>query len=803
MIFISFACVDNSKAQDIVVVGQILSADDASPLESVHVSFKGSDIGTITNNQGFFMIRSPKPQSKLLVSIVGYNNKTIKLKPARDQMLEIFLDENISNLDDIIVFAGENPAYEILRNVDKNRDLNNPDNFTNIAFNKSSKTSLLLTNIKQKTYQRKMLAQLMKGAISREDSTYLLPILAKNELSENFLRIDGDSTNLINSEQNAVEILSNDHWNAFISAYSPKVNFYKPYISFLDKAILSPIARQGRTFYKYYLVDSVYDGTDKHYIIKFSPKAINLPLFTGQMSIDAETFALSSIDVKLDKSANINFVSDFNISHNYTRFAEENNKRYFNTKSHNVALKMDIIPTKNNQFWGAMLTENTSFLDTKSLGDSVDYLPKAEFISYRDNIQEKNMWEKIDTINQSRIKRFVEWGVDLGINQYIHAWKIDIGPVLNLFRYNKYEGPSPILSLRSGQKFAKYFTFGGYFGYGFGDKNYKYGGEIQWRFGPAKRNYLSVFYDNKVINYGYDEYYIYSENKVEDCTHLFNSVYKLVFNPNVKPYVGLRKQLKLAYMYEKPGFRFMADVFGSRTFSNEYMPFLYNGSILPEYSQMSLRLGFRMSWDERSVDYFFNRFYLSSDKPVWNIIAETGLMEVGEYVRPYFKVTTTLKQKISFVLGSFSYNLEASGIYGKVPYPALIVSHAEGSAYLSANRYSLLNDFEFVSDVMVGARLQYQTPGFIFGYIPGIKKLAIRESFRFNITYGATLQDHASVLQIPSEVQPFGNTPYIECGFGFSNIFRILSIESMWRLTHRDNPNAKLWSINFGLNLDF
>ena len=50
-----------AAGESIVVIGQVLSADDASPLEAAHVWFKGTDIGTTTNEDGFFLLRSDEP----------------------------------------------------------------------------------------------------------------------------------------------------------------------------------------------------------------------------------------------------------------------------------------------------------------------------------------------------------------------------------------------------------------------------------------------------------------------------------------------------------------------------------------------------------------------------------------------------------------------------------------------------------------------------------------------------------------------------------------------------------------------
>jgi hypothetical protein len=43
----------------------------------------------------------------------------------------------------------------------------------------------------------------------------------------------------------------------------------------------------------------------------------------------------------------------------------------------------------------------------------------------------------------------------------------------------------------------------------------------------------------------------------------------------------------------------------------------------------------------------------------------------------------------------------------------------------------------------------------------------------------------------------------VEVGVGISNIFRFFRVDGFWRLTHRDGPASKNFTINVGVDLDF
>ena len=58
-----------------------------------------------------------------------------------------------------------------------------------------------------------------------------------------------------------------------------------------------------------------------------------------------------------------------------------------------------------------------------------------------------------------------------------------------------------------------------------------------------------------------------------------------------------------------------------------------------------------------------------------------------------------------------------------------------------------------------------------------------------------------------TKVKDFEGTPYVEIGYGIENIFRILSVNMVHRLTHLENKEGfekpKGWGINVGLRFQF
>lgn len=123
------------------------------------------------------------------------------------------------------------------------------------------------------------------------------------------------------------------------------------------------------------------------------------------------------------------------------------------------------------------------------------------------------------------------------------------------------------------------------------------------------------------------------------------------------------------------------------------------------------------------------------------------------------------------------------------------------------NGLTLMNQMEFASDMMTIATLRYQTHGYLFGYIPVVKKLGIREDIYFNICYGTLsakqieLYNRQNAGQSPAAINGFAKLPYIECGFGLSNILSFFRLQFMFRVTYRNNRDAQLFGVKLALEI--
>ena len=94
-----------------------------------------------------------------------------------------------------------------------------------------------------------------------------------------------------------------------------------------------------------------------------------------------------------------------------------------------------------------------------------------------------------------------------------------------------------------------------------------------------------------------------------------------------------------------------------------------------------------------------------------------------------------------------------------------------------------MNYFEFINDQYLAIDYAHNFGGLIFNRIPLIKHLKLREVIAFRAVTGSL----SKANQIPIIVNTFGTLgkkPYMEASFGLSNLFRIVRLDFIYRLSY-------------------
>ncbi|MBL0340148.1 MAG: carboxypeptidase-like regulatory domain-containing protein [Bacteroidetes bacterium] len=139
-----------AMAQKTLVYGRITEAGGNNPVAFANVAFKGTTIGTSSDQLGNFTLETNETYNQLTFSAVGYIDTTIFIKVHERQELKVYLATRDYMLSEVVINAGENPAFAILRKVVANKPINNPEKYNTYEYRSYNKVQFDLNNFSDK-----------------------------------------------------------------------------------------------------------------------------------------------------------------------------------------------------------------------------------------------------------------------------------------------------------------------------------------------------------------------------------------------------------------------------------------------------------------------------------------------------------------------------------------------------------------------------------------------------------------------------------------------------------------------------
>ena len=122
------------------------------PVSFANIIFKGSTLGTITDENGRFYLESSETWSTLIVSFIGYEMIEVPLSKKVNYDLKFILKEQASQLDQVVIVTGKqskknNPAIDLLRKIWEHKRKNGLRQFNQYQYDKYEKVEFDLNTI--------------------------------------------------------------------------------------------------------------------------------------------------------------------------------------------------------------------------------------------------------------------------------------------------------------------------------------------------------------------------------------------------------------------------------------------------------------------------------------------------------------------------------------------------------------------------------------------------------------------------------------------------------------------------------
>jgi hypothetical protein len=466
------------------ITGRVISAKTRESLPFVNIGVEGTMRGTTTDVEGRFQIKINSADT-LVFSYVGYWKLRMSANQPGQNFQIIELQEKTTDLKDIVIRPGENPAWKIIRKVIANKSKNDPEKLSTFSYNCYNK--LYAT----------MIDTAIHSGLPNMDTAKAKKFFDKNHLFvfENFTK-----RYFKNPNQTKEVILGNkmtgikDPFFSVISTGIISFSFYPDFIQIFDKVYLNPVSKGFEDRYDFVVEDTVYQERDSIFIISFQPfpwKVFNG--LKGQLQISTDGYAYKHVSVEpaddfamvagkifqtYEKIDTTWFPVQLNTELAFRQFGIADLKLRYISRTYltnieiNKEIDKSIFGTLNVEFAPKANFQDSTFWNTN----------RTDSLSRKD----KNTFQVYDSMG-TRLKIF---NTIFKVVEAISIGKIKAGPVYfplpDVIRFNNYEGVRLGMGIQTGSVISKIFSVNGYAGYGISDKAWKYGTGAQITL-PARR----------------------------------------------------------------------------------------------------------------------------------------------------------------------------------------------------------------------------------------------------------------------------------------------------------------------------
>lgn len=801
------------------LIGKVTNTQ-GEPLPFVNIYLENSYSGTTTNDDGNYKLDVTTGNYKVIFQFLGFTTivKEIEIASGKPLLLNVTMREESTSLSEVVISSKEDPAYRIIRETIDRRKIN----LEKISEFKADFYSRGIWRVD--SIPEKFMGQEVGDFDGQLDSTRTGIIYLSETISEiAYQKPDDFKEKII-----ASKVSGNDNGFSFNSAQDANFSFYENTIS-LNASLVSPIANNAFSYYKYKLDGVFYEGSKLINKIIVTPKRPNDRVWKGTIYIVEDDWQLYGVDLTTTGQAiQVPFISELIFKQNFKfdttntfwvkisqtidfgfgffgfngdgRFIAVYSNYDFNPDFDKKSFTNEVLKfepeanKKDSLFWKGTrpvpLTDEE--LNDYIKKDSIQTLRKSK--TYLDSIDRKNnKFRILDPITGYSFENsYKKWdltyeGIFPGINfNTVQGWNGGIG--LN-FSKSYDENRTRWLNI-----FAKAR-------YGISEDRLRFHGGIVKNFNRTSRLRIALSGGSEVVQF----------NSSEPILPLINSVASLFFERNyMKVYElnygrfgygqelfnGLRVTAAVGYEQRKPLFNttdyvtLPSDKTGY-TSNNPVDPTNFTNAGIIEHELVKTQLTAHITFGQKYMTYPDGKFNLGNNKyPALSISFENG-MGASEAGYDYSQLSGSLFQTVKVGnKGDLTYRFNGGTFLNGDGISFVDYKHFNGNQTrigTSPNYTSVFNLLPYyalsTNKSYFEGHLEHDFRGWILGKIPGINQL------NFNLVAGAHL------LSIEN------NKPYTEFSVGIDNLgfgkYRLLRLDYVRSYYNGGSDGAFIFGLKF------
>ena len=746
--------------------GVVIDGSNGIPLAFVTLVLTESNQGVYTDIDGKFEFDFVNPQDSLRCSYVGFRTHVIPVN-AINGSLTVSLDPLPVSLSEAVVRPGENPAETVMRKVIAVKSSNNPEKSCDFIYDSYNK--LVITGVRNsKLYADPELINSLDSSKQKEvklfDEQHLL--LMESVSQRKFVRPDKSVENIKASKVSGLK--SPDF--ALLGTQLQSFSFYENEVNLMDLQYLSPLHPSALRRYVFTMEDTTFSASDTVFVISFQPKkSAKINGMKGQLHINTNGYALQhviaepgvpneTIDIKIRqayklidgdqwfpvqlntdlvfKSISSGLHEIIGIGRSYVKNIQIN-PELRRRDIGEVVMKMDPLATAHDEsYW---LANREYQLDEKEKRTYV----VIDSIARGHNFDKKYRWIQALTSGKIRYNK-----VDFDLNRVLAA--------------NSREGFRLGLGAHTNELLFRKVFFGGYIGYGFKDKEIKYGGDAKWLVRSLSNTYLEVAYVNDVFGRGEQRFpgqatwlendglYSFFVNQMDRVEKL-----ELNFNTRLPGYLTLKSSVRLGVMDFDQDYAFVQQ-------GNEQVS-VYTQNMDFREAEVTIRWAFK----EQIVEMRNRRISAGSKLPVLGLSLLVGEGDARVERIQWTRLSASLAYKKRMpAFGEFSVFLHAAKVIGDAP--AFRMNVLKGSAeqwsVAAPNTFETMSTGTFFEREYASVHLRHSFRDLLFQ----VGKFKPHVVLVHNMGIGKSLDPdrHINIAESNAE------EGYVESGLELQNVLR-------------------------------
>lgn len=761
---------NNLTAQ--LISGKVIDASNKQPIPFVFIGIENSHKGTTADVDGNFKLKIDSTIKQLTVQIIGYEKLKINLSEADlSKPIIIKLNSLDVKLDEIVVTPKENPANELIRRLIKNKNKLDPRNLPFYSCETYGKTYFTISDQKGNEFYYNDDTSKFNKEKKLLEKQYLFFIESTSEKKYIYKNIQQEK--IIASRVSGFKSAP----FASLASQLQSFTFFDNNIDVLDIKYVNPIQKGTFKRYRFDITDTIIQETDTTILISFNPrKNINFKALKGTIYLNKNNYALANVIAEPALSTDNNSVK---IQQQYTKV---NDKQWFPTQLVTEILFNSVNANADKasdprimKCVSKLYVSNVNLDSTISIKNkNIEVINEKGFDKKSDeywtnirkdslNTKEKNTYQVIDSIGKAE-----KFEAKMKLVKILSTGQIPIGfvslDIRKILKANDYEGIRLGAGLMTNDALTKWASIGGYAGYGFGDKAWKYGGFAQINFNESKTINLKA-------------------EMARDLSETANTTFlgentSVISTQNIRNYlVGMMDKTSYGKVsFNTPINHFIqssvyAQVIQRQSRSGYGHPEnLYNDEI---YNFTTNEAGVQLRiWPfEKFTESFVGLMSLGSKWPCFYLNYSRSIpVTIQDYTNTFNfeKIDIRINHRIPFkVRGYINYQIQAGKVFGDVPYSFQFNNNGSriNKYYISAeNSFETMYFNEFISTEYAALFTTFNT-GKFFKY----NKYSNPEfEFVHNVGYGR-LQNAEKLTFIKLDEI---NKLYTEAGLRIKNLYK-------------------------------